>query len=293
MAHYEAPLGPVDDLGRLERAEPGKALGVDHLVAVLADREQLRVVRRRQQADEVQRCTPEQLVVVLRVLAGVVDERELVLTATVLALAEQVLEAGEELLDQHRELGDVGAVTGIGVRDERDASVGRHDQAEPDDAEVSALLLRTAALGDRGTVVGRGDLGRKVRHVEHEARQVDGEDLDHAGDHPPLDLFEMSLADRVHRVPRAPVVEGVAGQAQPAVTGGLGHLVANAEPGARVGDPVEGRQRDVGAHRRRCVVAAGADHTAATSPKARRRERSGSPGPTSESRVATSSAEPR
>ena len=79
--------------------------------------------------------------------------------------------------------------------DKRDAAVGGHDQAEADDAQVGPFLLGVASLGYRGLVVGRGDLGGEIGHVEHEPGQVDVEGLDHTGDDAALDLFQLGLAD--------------------------------------------------------------------------------------------------
>ena len=76
------------------------------------------------------------------------------------------------------------------------------------------------AIGARS--LRRGDPGGEVGHVEHEPGQVDAEGLDHAGDDAALDLFQLVLADRVHRLPKAPVVERRGGQVQPPVAGRLG-----------------------------------------------------------------------
>ena len=122
-------------------------------------------------------------------------------------LAEDRGEAGDQLVHEGGELGDVGLVSGIGVGDERDPAVHRHDEPEATDAQVIALLLRMSPLRDRGTLIARVDPGGKVRHVEHETRQVDREGLDHRGDDAALDLFQLVLAERVHRLPEAPVIE--------------------------------------------------------------------------------------
>jgi hypothetical protein len=204
----------------------------------------------------VQRRALDQGLVVLRVLAGVIDEGE----PTGVAGAHG--EADDELLDELRELGHVGLVAGIGVAEERDAAVGGHDEAEAeaDDAQVRPLLLGVTALGDRGVLVARVDVGGEVGHVEHQARQVDGEDLDHAGHDAPLDLCQMLLADGVHGVPEPPVVESGGGQAdEPVARRGLpplGELALR----ARVDHPVRRGQRDVGPDRRRRVLAPRADH---------------------------------
>ena len=164
------------------------------------------MIRRRQRADEGERSAVEQLVVVVGVLPGVVDEGE-ALALAVRARDPKCPEAGDELAHHRPELGDVGLVARVGVADEGDAAVGGDDEAEPADAQVGPLLLGVAALGDRGTLVARVDPGGEVRHVEHEPREVDREGLDHPRDDATLDLGQVLLADRVHRVPEAPMVE--------------------------------------------------------------------------------------
>ena len=59
----------------------------------------------------------------LGVLAGVEDEGELARTFGDRA------EAGDEFIDHLGELGDIGAVAGIGMGDERDAAVSGDDEA--------------------------------------------------------------------------------------------------------------------------------------------------------------------
>jgi hypothetical protein len=154
----------------------------------------------------MERRAVDQLVVVDRVLASVIDQGELLgLVRTV--VGTQALKAGDELVDHRSELGDIGQVAGIGVGDERDAAIGGHNKAQTNYPKVISLLLRVSSLCDRGPRVRRVDIGREVRHVQHQPGEIDVEDLDHGGDDPPLDLFELGSADRIHRIPKAPVIE--------------------------------------------------------------------------------------
>ncbi len=106
------------------------------------------MVRRRQRPDEVQLEAVDQLLVGRGVLAGVIDQGQPG------GFAGHSGEAGDELVDDEGELADVGAVTGICAGDQRDAAVDRNHQAEADQAQVPALLLGMAALGDGGSLVG-------------------------------------------------------------------------------------------------------------------------------------------
>ena len=76
MAGDKAPRSSEDDLCGLEGAQPGEGLLVDDPVAAGFDGEEPGVVRRRQRADEGKRSAVEQLVVVVGVLPGVVDQGE-------------------------------------------------------------------------------------------------------------------------------------------------------------------------------------------------------------------------
>jgi len=62
-------------------------------------------------------------VVVAGVLSGVVDHGQR------LDVLGQVLVAGQQFLDDGRELGDIWPVSGVGVGDDRDAAVAGHHQA--------------------------------------------------------------------------------------------------------------------------------------------------------------------
>ena len=81
-------------------------------------------------------------------------------------------------VDHVGELGDVGAVAGVGVPDQRDPAVPGDDQAEPDQAQVGAFLLGLAPLRDRRLVVAGVDEGGEVGHVQRHAGHVQAEGPD-------------------------------------------------------------------------------------------------------------------
>src|SRR5665213_4485426 len=110
-----------------------------------------------------------------------------------------------------------------------------------------------STLGDRSSVVARVDPGREVRHVEDEAGEVDRELFDHRSDNATLDLAEVLFGDRVHCLPKAPVVECSMAEMEPPVTCGRSPPLGKGELRARVDYPVQGRKRDVAPDRRTCI----------------------------------------
>jgi hypothetical protein len=102
------------------------------------------VVGRRQRADETDAAFLDQCVVVGGVLPGVVDQGEIG------DITGELPVAGDELFEHGGELGDVGAVAGIGVGEQWDAAIAGHHQPEADQAQVDTLLFGFAALSDGG-----------------------------------------------------------------------------------------------------------------------------------------------
>jgi len=117
-----------------------------------------------------------------------------------------------------------------------------------------------SALRDRGALAGRVDPGGEVGHVEHEAREVDREHLHHGHGDPTLDLFQLGLADRIHRFPEATVVERAGSKPQPPIVCGLVPPVGEGELRARIDHPIERRQGDAGSHRRPGIATTSTRH---------------------------------
>ena len=113
-----------------------------------------------------------------RVLPSVVDQGE------VFDAGRELPVAAGQFVQQPGELGDVGTVAGVGVRQQRDRAVAGDDQTQPDQPQVHPFLFRFAALGDRGLVVAGVDVGGEVRHVQDQPGQVQGV----LGDEPPAEL---------------------------------------------------------------------------------------------------------
>ena len=232
-------------------AQVPEAVRIDRAVAVAGDVEQVGVVAGRQRPDEPDPGLLDQVVVVGRVLPGVVDHGQRLHTV------DQQPVAGDQLVQHGAELGDVGAVAGVGVRDDRDPTVAGHDQRQTDQAQVHPLLLGLAALGDRGPVVGGVDVGGEVRHVQGHAGQVQAVPVDHATVDLRLDRGQVRLAQQVHRVPEPAVVQRGLVQLHPPRPGRGGPPVREGPLRTRVHQAVERGQRHIRAHRRPRVGVAG------------------------------------
>ena len=186
-------------------------------------------------------------------MAGVIHQREIVGVRS--KVVESVVESGDHV----SELGDVGAAAVVGVGQQRDPMVARHDQAEPDKTQVGAFLFRVSALRDWGPVIRGVDVGREVRHVQHQSGQIDIELVDDPGGDPCLNLVEMGCGDGVHRVPEPAVIQRCGREPHPAVPGSCFPPVNEAAFRARVHNPVRARQRHIGPDRGRGVAAADTD----------------------------------
>src|SRR5665647_3502511 len=138
-----------------------------------------------------------------------------------------------------------GAAAGVGVAGGRDPTVAGHDQGEPDQAQVIALLLGVAPLGDRGPVVARVDERGEVRHVQREAGQVQAELGDHRLADRPLRGRELGGVQRVHRIPEPAVVRRADGNLREPRPCRGGPPVRESELRARGDDPVQRGQRQV------------------------------------------------
>ena len=112
-------------------------------------------------------------------------------TVSSLHAAGELLVAGDQLVDDGGELGDVGPVARVGVGDQRDPAVAGDHQRQADQAQVVAFLLGLAALGDRRLVVGRVDEGGEVGHVQHQPGQVQAEPVRPSPAEPALDLGQL------------------------------------------------------------------------------------------------------
>jgi hypothetical protein len=239
--------------GGVHIAQTGEPVGVHGAVVGAADGEQVGVVAGWQGSDEPDLGGFDLVLVGGRVLPGVVDQGQIA------GPAGQMSEPGGQLFEHQRELGDVGPVTGVGVRQQRDAAIAGDDQAQTDQPQVRAFLLGFPALGDGCLVVAGVDVGGEVRHVQDQPGQVQAVVRDDPGTQLGLDRGQVRLGQPVHHLPEPAVVQRRRGQLQPAWPGGVGPPVGEAEFRAWSDDPVRAGQRQVGTRRRGGVRPPGHD----------------------------------
>jgi len=146
------------------------------------------------------------------------------------------------------------------VGTQRDAAVAGDDQAEPDQTKIGAFLFRPAALCDRGTGVGGVDVGRQVRHVQHQRGQIQPELGDHSSTNTSFDLDQHVGVDGVHCRPESAVIQRRLGHWYPSIPSGGCPPIGETEFRARSNNPVQRRETDVGPNRNRSIRTAGADH---------------------------------
>jgi len=129
------------------------------------------MMRGHQRADKVQGTLVNGRQVRLRVVALVEDHRD------VLDFLGQLLHAGEENLGQAGERRAVGGIAGIGVMQERNLTVGAHQERKTHDPQGGAPLLAMAPLRQRGLLIEGVNEGEVVRGVEEYPAQVEPEVL--------------------------------------------------------------------------------------------------------------------
>ena len=159
------PAGGAERLGGgLDRGQSPEPVWIHEPVAALGNGQQLGVLGGWQRGDVVQPEPSEVVLVGGRVVAGVEGHGQLARAA-----AEAPV-AGDQLVDDRGELGDVGLVARVGAGDHRDPAIAGDHQRQADQPQVMAFLLGLAALGDRRLLIGRVDEGGEVGHVQHQAR---------------------------------------------------------------------------------------------------------------------------
>ncbi len=168
--------------------------------------------------------------------------------------------AGTQFSEHRGELGHVGFVAGIGVRQQRDPAVAGDDQAQTDQTQIGALLLGFAPLGQGCLGVARVDEGSEVRHVQGHRRDVQAEGGDHLGDHSAFDLGQVLGGDGAGGIPEPAVVQHARVDTGEPVGRGGGPPVGQAAPRARVNEAVQRGQGQIRAHRRTRVGASRAHH---------------------------------
>jgi hypothetical protein len=249
VGEHRAAVYPERGDPGVHAGQAGVPLAVDDRIARRGQGEQVGVLGRRQRPDEADRAVFDQGVVVGGVLPGVIHHGQRLHPASQLAVAVH------QLADDGAELGDVRAVPGVGVGQQRDTALTGHHQRQPDQAQVGAFLLGLAPLRDRRLLIGRVDVGGEVGHVQHQPGQIQPELADHPGAQRGLDAAQVRLVQTIHRLPELAVVQHRAAQLHPPRTGGGVPPVRERQLRARRHDPVRRGQRDVGPDRGRRVTA--------------------------------------
>jgi hypothetical protein len=128
----------------IDVGQAGEAVRVHGAVAGTGNGQQAGVIAGRQRPDEPDPGGFHLFVVGGRILPCVVDQGQIG------HVGGRLPKPGGQLVDQLGELGDVGPVTRVGVRQQGDAAVAGDHQRQPDQPQVHPLLFGLAALRDRG-----------------------------------------------------------------------------------------------------------------------------------------------
>ena len=154
---------------------------------------------------------------------------------------------GSQHPDHLRELGDVGLVPGVGVRQQRDAAVPGHYQAQADQPQVRAFLLGLAPLRDRCPGVAGIDERREVRHVQRHRAGVQPGPGARRQRQLLLDPRQRLQRHGVHGVPEPAVIQRRGTDLGEPVRRRGAPPVREPSLGAGIHDPVQRGQREVGA----------------------------------------------
>ena len=155
------------------------------------------MVGRHQRADEVERGALDPVQVLLRVVALVEHQRDLLGPGSELPATPRQVD-GEALVQRR-----VGAVAGIGAMQQRQARVGADQQGHADDAQGLAAFLAVAASGQLGALVEGADVGEEVGGIEQQLVQAEAELAAHVADQVAFDGSDRGGGDAVHVVPEA------------------------------------------------------------------------------------------
>jgi hypothetical protein len=147
-------LGAVDDAAGVVAGQAAEPVLVDDGAGGGGQGGQVRAVRGGDRPDPVQARAGEELEIAGAVLPGVEDDGHV--GGLLPAGRSDRLVPGLQLPDHVRELGDVGPVAGVGVPGQRDPAVPGDHQAQPDQPQVDAFLLRLRPTRCRPTTHYRG-----------------------------------------------------------------------------------------------------------------------------------------
>ena len=175
----------------------GEKMGIEAMHGLSAEGQQFGMLSWDQGADEVKRSLLDGLEVILRVVALVKDQGDVMdsLTQGSAPLGEFIGHAAEG--------GGIMLVAGIGVVQQRDFPVGRDQQGQTEEAQVVPSVFAVASLGKRGPVVEAVDERKKVRGIKEQAPQIETEAGDGSGRDFLFDGNDSLLIHPFHIVPKS------------------------------------------------------------------------------------------
>jgi len=153
----------------------GEKMGIEAMQGLSTDGQQFGMLRGDQGADEVKRSLLDRLEVVLRVVALIKNQRDVMDS-----LAQGTAPLGQFLGHAAKGAG-IMLVAGIGVVQQGDFPVGSNQQCQAEEAQVVPPLFAVAPLGKGGPVVEAVDEGKKVRSIKEQASQIETKAGDRGG----------------------------------------------------------------------------------------------------------------
>jgi len=175
----------------------GEKMGIEAMHGLSADGQQFGMLRWDQGANEVKRSLLDCLEVILGVVAFVKDQRDVTDS-----LAQGTAPLGQ-LLGYATEGGGIMLVTGIGVVQQGNLSVGSDQQGQAEEAQVVPSVFAVASLGKRGPVVEAVDEGKKVSGIKEQASQIETKAGDRGGGDLLFDGDNSLLINPLHIVPKS------------------------------------------------------------------------------------------
>ena len=206
--------------GGFGRGQPAESVRVHQLVAARGDGQQIRVLGGRQRGDVAQPEPGQVVLVGGRVVAGVEGHGQFPRAAA------ETLVAGDQLVDDRGELGDVGPVARVGAGDHRDTAIAGDHQAPGRPAAGHGVSAWPCPLGDR-----RPSFAESMKVAKLVMSSTSPDRSSPTASSPPdpaLDLGQLRHGEHVHGVPEPAVIQRAAGILTHRSAAVVAHQSANA-----------------------------------------------------------------